>query len=147
MAQVLLVDDNGSVLLTLAIALRRRGHVVTMAADGAHALRELKLQHFDFLVSDVRMPGMTGVELATAARALPQPPRVILTSAYSSVEGREEIAEAFLRKPIDTEQLDALLQDAAPRQQSPGEDAHTSAQIAQQNSQQKAARGFHPAFS
>ena len=146
MAQVLLVDDNGSVLLTLAIALRRRGHVVTMAADGAHALRELGLQHFDFLVSDVRMPGMTGVELATAARALPQPPRVILTSAYSSVEGREEIAEAFLRKPIDTEQLDALLQDVTPRQQSSAESKHAVPQNAQPK-QQKSARGFQPAFN
>lgn len=113
MAKILLVDDNGSVLLTLAIALRRRGHEVSVATDGITALQELKTNEFDFLVSDVRMPGMSGVELANAAHDLPHTPRIILTSAYSSIEGREGLAEAFLRKPIDTEQLDSLLQDGS----------------------------------
>jgi len=109
MANILLVDDNGSVLLTLAIALKRRGHTVTVAPDGVSALEKLKALQFDFLVSDVRMPGMSGIELATAAHGLPNTPRIILTSAYSSIESREGLAEALLRKPIDTEQLDALL--------------------------------------
>jgi CheY-like chemotaxis protein len=119
MANILLVDDNGSVLLTLAIALRRRGHTVAVATDGITALQELKTRQFDFLVSDVRMPGMSGIELATAAHALPHTPRIILTSAYSSIESREGLAEALLRKPIDTEQLDALLQREAQPQAQP----------------------------
>jgi CheY-like chemotaxis protein len=109
MADILLVDDNGSVLLTLAIALRRRGHIVTVANEAFQALSELEHRHFDFLISDVRMPGMSGIQLASHAREMTQPPHVILTSAYSSVEAREGLAEAFLRKPIDIAQLDALL--------------------------------------
>lgn len=114
MADVLLVDDNGSVLLTLAIALRRRGHVVTTSEDAQQAIAALKQQRFDFLVSDVRMPGMSGVELASQARRLPYPPHIILTSAYSNIDAREGVADAYLRKPIDTQQLLRLLENDAP---------------------------------
>lgn len=109
MATVLLVDDNGNVLLTLAIALRRRGHSVTVADEGEQALAQMQQQHFDFLISDVRMPGMSGIQLASHAKKLPHPPHIILTSAYSTIEAREGLAEAFLRKPIDIMQLDTML--------------------------------------
>ena len=109
MADVLLVDDDGSVLITLAIALRRHGHTVTIARDAQQALLQLKRRDFAFLVSDVRMPGMSGIELATSARRLGHAPRVILTSAHISETVRNGIAEALLLKPIDTEYLHALL--------------------------------------
>lgn len=108
MAKVLLVDDNGSVLLTLAIALRRHGHTVSIASDGWLALDALRTESFDALVSDVRMPGLTGPELAAEARQLQPKLHIVLTSAYPSVETATEIT-AFLRKPIDIEQLHALL--------------------------------------
>lgn len=114
MADVLLVDDNGSVLLTLAIALRRCGHNVTASSDAREALRHLQEERFHFLVSDVRMPGMSGVELAAQARRLPHPPHIILTSAYSNIDAREGLAEAYLRKPIDTQKLLHLLADVGP---------------------------------
>ncbi len=101
MADILLVDDEGNVLLTLAIALRRRGHTVTLASSGDKALEKLHEQRFHFLVSDVRMPGISGFDLAREARELPHPPRVILTSAYSGIGPTEGLAEAFLQKPLD----------------------------------------------
>ena len=110
MPQLLLVDDNSSVLLTLSIALRRFGHEVTTAMNAAQALALLRRQRFDFLISDVRMPGMSGLELAAHARLLPRPPVIILTSAYGSIDLREGVVAAFLRKPIDTDKLNALLQ-------------------------------------
>ena len=110
MASVLLVDDDGNVLLTLAIALRRQGHNVTVACDAGQALAELKSHRFSFLVSDVRMPGMTGFELAHRAHCLENAPRIILTSAYSNLETQDDIVEAFLPKPIDIARLNALLQ-------------------------------------
>ncbi|HEX8237045.1 MAG TPA: response regulator [Abditibacteriaceae bacterium] len=114
MANVLLVDDNGNILLTLAIALRRLGHKVTVSPDPCQALTLLKRQRFDFLVSDVRMPRMSGIELAAEAKRQKHVPRIILTSAYSNVEAREGVAEAYLRKPIDVQQLHELLSDTQP---------------------------------
>jgi CheY-like chemotaxis protein len=109
MAEVLLVDDDGSVLLTLAIALRRQGHGVTVAGDAAQAMTHLAKTNFDFMISDVRMPGVSGLELAARARDLPQPPRVILTSAYPFVENREAVSEAFMQKPLDVGLLSEYL--------------------------------------
>ncbi len=108
MTQILLVDDDTNVLLTLAIALRRAGHTVTVAQNGWQALNLLRCQTFDFMISDVKMPGMTGVELAQRAHHLNHPPRVILTSALE-LEVSETIAEAFMPKPIDVARLNAVL--------------------------------------
>ncbi|MBW3637488.1 MAG: response regulator [Armatimonadetes bacterium] len=108
MAQVLLVDDDTNVLLTLAIALRRAGHTVTVAQNGWQALNLLRRQPFTFLISDVKMPGMSGVELAQRAHDLNDPPRVVLTSALD-VEVSQELVEAFMPKPIDVARLHQFL--------------------------------------
>lgn len=109
MADVLLVDDDGSVLLTLAIALRRHGHTVTVAGDAQQALQKLELHRFEFLVSDVRMPGMSGVELALHVSRQADAPRVILTSAHAQIPPREGEVVAFFPKPVDPARLSDLL--------------------------------------
>lgn len=108
MAQILLVDDDTNVLLTLAIALRRQSHVVTVAQNGWQALSLLRRQAFDFLISDVKMPGMTGIELAQRAHQLALPPLVILTSALD-VDIDDGIAQHFMPKPVDVIQLNDML--------------------------------------
>lgn len=116
MSRVLLVDDNASVLLTLAIALRRRGHDVTTAANGTQALAQLFNHRFDVVVSDVRMPDISGVQLANIIQKNKYATRVILTSAYSTLEAHQNVAEAFLRKPVDVSQLDEMLNRQPPKQ-------------------------------
>ena len=104
MAQILLVDDDTNVLLTLAIALRRQGHTVTVAQNGWQGLNLMRRQAFAVLISDVKMPGMTGIELAMRAHQLPQPPRIVLTSALE-VEIEPGLADLFLPKPLDVTRL------------------------------------------
>lgn len=117
MAQILLVDDDTNVLLTLAIALRRQGHTVTVAQNGWQALSLLRREEFAFLISDVKMPGMSGIELAQRAHTLPHVPLVILTSALD-VDIAEGIAEHFMPKPIDVGHLhDVLVHDKQHLQQ------------------------------
>lgn len=116
MAQILLVDDDTNVLLTLAIALRRQGHVVTVAQNGWQALNLLRQQQFTFLISDVKMPGMSGQELAQRTQSLATPPRVILTSALE-VDWDPNIVEAFLPKPIDVDRLSGIIQPTETRQE------------------------------
>ena len=113
MAQVLLVDDDSSVLLTLSIALQRRGHNVTVACDAQQALTQLSRTRFDFLVTDIRMPGMSGLELASRAHHMKNGPRVVLTSAHYdpqlSPNPAAQVAEEFFSKPVDIERLHKLL--------------------------------------
>lgn len=113
MAQILLVDDDTNVLLTLAIALRRQSHTVTVAQNGWQALNLLRRHTYDFLISDVSMPGMNGVELARRAHTMPNVPIVILTSALE-IELQEGLVEHFLPKPVDVRELnDVLAHDLA----------------------------------
>lgn len=108
MCSILLVDDDSSVLLTLSIALKRCGYQVTVAGNGQQALEQIQRQKFDAMVSDIRMPGMSGLELAAKVQTLENPPRIILTSAHydpSLSPNPAQIAEVFLQKPIE---IDAL---------------------------------------
>lgn len=110
MAHILLVDDDTNVLLTLAIALRRGGHEVTVAQNGWQALNLLRRGDFEFLISDVKMPGMTGIELAQRAHDLPNAPVIVLTSALD-IDIEDSPAQHFMPKPLDVARLHEVLHD------------------------------------
>ena len=97
-------------LLTLAIALRRRGHEVTVAQNGWQALNLLRRGEFEFLISDVKMPGMTGIELAERASDLPNAPVIVLTSALD-IDIEEVPAQHFMPKPLDVVRLGEVVLD------------------------------------
>ena len=66
--RVLIVDDEASIRLALVRHLQRRGHTVETAEDGASALEQIASQGFDVIVSDIRMPGMSGDRLLRELR-------------------------------------------------------------------------------
>jgi CheY-like chemotaxis protein len=106
MSRLLLVDDDESARLTLAIALRRRGFDVATAADGFAAMEMLRRERFPWVIADVRMPGMSGVELASQINLLCADTRTVLISAYKMDKPLCEFGvEAFLEKPIDVAAL------------------------------------------
>ena len=103
--RVLIVDDERSLLLTLVANLELEGFEVVAASDGARALELVREQRFDLLLTDVRMPGMNGVDLFRQIRRVcPQMP-VILMTAYA-VETlideaiQEEIGRASCRERV-----------------------------------------------
>ena len=61
--RVLVVDDHGSARESMADVLRRAGHRVDCCSSAAEALRAVEEESFDCIVSDLKMPGMNGVEL------------------------------------------------------------------------------------
>ena len=84
MASVLIVDDERSMRDFLKILLEREGHEVITADSGARALDILASQSIDVIVSDIRMPGMTGIELLeTVKEHSPELP-IILITAFAS---------------------------------------------------------------
>src|SRR6187431_3278191 len=84
--RVLVVDDEPSMRQMLSIALRRDGFEVTAAEDGASALGVLADHGADILVTDVRMPEMSGIELLAEARQIDPSLSVIVMTAYGSKE-------------------------------------------------------------
>lgn len=119
-SRVLLVDDEPNVLSALRRSLRGRGLEIATAGSGEEALALLQRQPVDAIVSDMRMPGMSGAELLKASLALaPDAVRVLLTgyadigSAVQAVNDGEIFR--YLAKPWDDTFLHQVLRDGLAR--------------------------------
>jgi CheY-like chemotaxis protein len=106
--RVLVVDDDDNSRMVIGRLLSSKGHTVDECASAASALEHLSAVHYDVLVTDLVMPVMNGVELTRAARELQPGMRCVITSGYRRTEGLPEEV-AWLRKPIDIEQLVTLV--------------------------------------
>jgi DNA-binding NtrC family response regulator len=116
---VLVVDDEASLLLTLEANLDMAGLQVCTAANAKQALELLNQQSFDLVLSDIRMPGISGVELFRLARQLQPATPVVLMTAYTIEALIDEAIEAgaftVLSKPFDPEEALAVVQRAVRR--------------------------------
>jgi CheY-like chemotaxis protein len=104
--RILAVDDDPLVRVTLAALLEDMGHVVVSAESGRQAVDAFDGGgHFDLLVTDYAMPGMTGAELAQSVRGVqPGLPIVVATGyaelALGSVHGITQLSKPFDRKAL-----------------------------------------------
>jgi DNA-binding response OmpR family regulator len=106
--RVMVVDDDRDAREALAAALAQSGYLVQVAADGRDALARLDSWPADVVVSDVCLPGMTGVELIEALRrGGHQQPVVLITGLDRDVDGaaRTSGAAACLHKPMALDEL------------------------------------------
>lgn len=109
---VLVVDDDAAVLEVVRAMLSALGHEVlaTQSPEDALSILASRSDAIDLLVTDLTMPGMTGIELATAARQRSPALRVVCCTGYGD-ERAERLAKAagisaFLRKPVDLDTLE-----------------------------------------
>src|SRR5499433_3814097 len=109
MANLLIVDDELGMRQFLTHLFQREGHVVRTAENGRDALEQLRQQAPDLIISDIRMPDMSGVELLRAARELLPEVEVIMMTAFASVDTAREAfllgAYDFVQKPFDNDLL------------------------------------------
>ena len=114
---VLAVDDELPALEELRYLLTRDPMVssVRTATNAADALRELGEQRADVVMLDIRMPGMTGMELARTFRQFAVPPAVVFVTAYEEYarQAFEVDAVDYLLKPITPERLGHALEKAS----------------------------------
>ena len=110
---LLLVEDKDSFRRLLAQALEGSVWSVHAVADPQEALQALEARPFQVLVTDLRLPGMSGLELIRRARRLQPGLRVVLMSAFGEprdiVEAMRLGADDFLPKPFDLDAFQALL--------------------------------------
>ncbi|MBL8683744.1 MAG: sigma-54-dependent Fis family transcriptional regulator [Myxococcales bacterium] len=120
MARVLLVDDEENLRLALRTYLRKQGFEVVAAGDVDAALSECSKEAFDFVVTDVRMPGRSGLELLAELRAKHSATTVIVMSAYGSIDQALEAIRAgaydYVAKPFKPEELGFVLRKAEERE-------------------------------
>lgn len=123
-ARALIVDDEAPARAELRYLLEEfnQVQVVGEATNGEEALLLLRSLSYDLVLLDIRMPGGTGLELASALRDLPHPPKVIFTTAYPdhAVEAFDLEAVDYLVKPFDADRLARALDRALAH---PAEDA------------------------
>ena len=115
--KVLLVDDDAAVRNALRRVLERRGYQVFACSSGSEALELLAAGGFDAMVSDVRMPGMSGLKLLRAVREHDLDLPVILVTGNpdlaSATEAVEYGAFQYLIKPVESDRLDEAVDRAA----------------------------------
>ena len=85
-ARILLVDDEASIRLTLGALLQRCGYDVTSADGGEQAVQLLERQGFDLLLTDLKMPGIDGLQVVAAARQRQPDVAVIVLTGHGSLE-------------------------------------------------------------
>ena len=107
--RVLVVDDEPSMRELLQIVLRREGYDVLVADNGRAALAALERHPVDLLISDIKMPDMSGVEVLRAARGIDQDILAIMITAFASTETAVEAlrlgAHDYISKPFKIDEL------------------------------------------
>lgn len=120
--KVLVVDDDPVVGKSFDRVLRNKGYAVITARNGEEALNKLRTENYDVVFTDIKMPGMSGLEVAERVKASqPWLPVVIVTGYGTDAnEARAKAAgvSGFLRKPLSPEMIEgsareALLEKAA----------------------------------
>jgi two-component system response regulator HydG len=107
MATILIIDDNDTIREGLAIAVKKMGHDPITAGSGAAGVAAFKQRRADFVITDLKMEGQTGVDVLKAISAIdPDVPIMIITgfgTVETAVEAMKLGAFDFITKPIQTE--------------------------------------------
>jgi DNA-binding response OmpR family regulator len=110
---VLIVDDEKNILLTLSQSLEVLQLETDTATNGEEALAKLKEKDFGLILLDIRMPGMDGMEVLRQVREIRPDIRIIMISAYGTIELAVEAmklgAVDFIQKPFSPEEIRALV--------------------------------------
>jgi DNA-binding response OmpR family regulator len=108
-AHILVVDDEGAIRYSISKTLQRVGYQVSAASSGEEALTMLENQEFDVVLTDIRMPGLTGVDLLAKIKEKAPDSIVILMTAYASlgtaVESLRLGAHDYLIKPVSSQDI------------------------------------------
>src|SRR5437870_5236789 len=112
-AKILVVDDEKSILLLLKEALTQWGYQVTTASSAAEGLELLKNGLFDAIISDIRMPDMSGLDLLREVKKQDESIEVVMMTGYptiaSAVQALKEGAYDYLSKPLILDELRHLM--------------------------------------
>src|SRR5450432_1338218 len=109
MAHLLLIDDDPNTLASLARAFRLAGHQATVCDNAARAIELIRESHFDLILSDVVMPGKSGIELLEDLKTSGVQTPIVLISGQANIEMAVKATRLgaldFLEKPLSTEKL------------------------------------------
>jgi DNA-binding NtrC family response regulator len=118
---LLLVEDKAELRAMLRRALEKAGYTVEDAPDGSTAVAQVRKRRYLMVLTDLKLPGCSGIEVLRAAREADPTIPVILMTAFGSIEeavtAMKDGAFDFIQKPVDLEHLRILVERAAQQQE------------------------------
>ena len=138
-AKILVVDDDKNIRTTVSMALKTLDYFVHTAFDGKDAMVQLTGDKYDMIITDLKMPGMNGMELLEQAIAKYPEIKIVLISAHGTVDNAVEAmklgAVDFLQKPFTPKELRNLVYNVL-------ETESTEAESSEYKASLKSARNF-----
>jgi DNA-binding NtrC family response regulator len=114
--KILLVDDDNSLRDMLSIVLKKEGYDVVSLENAMLALKILKKRSFDLIISDIKMPGISGIKLLSKIKSINNEIPIIMITAYAStndaVEAMKLGAEDYITKPFNLDELKIIINKA-----------------------------------
>ncbi len=106
---LLLIEDEGPIREAMTVMLTMNGYMVVATPNGEQGLKELDLRSFDFLLTDLRLPGMSGIEVIESVKKVSPHTNCIILTGHASFETAVEAmrvgAAAYLKKPFSKDEL------------------------------------------
>ena len=110
---ILMVEDEPLMRISISDSLRTEGYSVTDTASGDEGLRLIQSEHFDAIITDLKLPGVDGIDILKASKRFSPQTQVIIMTAYATiqtaVEAMKEGAREYITKPFSTEELLLIL--------------------------------------
>ncbi len=119
MVRIMIIEDDEEMRSLLKEFFEEEGFETDSVSNGVDALKILSEDHVDLVITDIRMPGLTGLDILPAIRRLKPKTPIIVMTAYGSEDLRrrtfERGATIYLEKPIRLSQLKTLIREVSPR--------------------------------
>ncbi len=120
MSAILVIDDRDSMRKMLVASLAELGYDVEAADDGNVGVQKAKMKHFDLVLTDLKMPTLSGLDVLSHLKESDPDTSVIVMTAYGTIDNAVEAmklgAADFLQKPFDTNHLQMLVERALENQ-------------------------------
>ena len=130
--KILIVDDELIMRESLAGWLERDGHAVQTAASGEEALEKIKATHFDILLVDIKMEGISGLDVLRKVKESDPDAEVVMITAYgsipSAIEAMKDGAFDYMLKPFDPNELGVLIEKIIQHQEQARENIYLKEQ-------------------
>ncbi|HNW99952.1 MAG TPA: response regulator [Candidatus Cloacimonadota bacterium] len=111
--QILIVDDEKNIRLTLRRSLETLHFEIQEALTGEEALEMINTQHFDLVLLDLKLPGISGLDVIRQVRNTDNPVKIIIISAHGTIEAAVESmklgASDFIEKPFTPDEIRQLV--------------------------------------
>ena len=115
-SRILIVEDDNKMREALMQIMAREKYEVTTAASGEEALKIFKNQHFDLVISDLKLPGIDGMEVLNAIHAFRPETGIIIITAYDDpanrLVGKLQGVHSYLIKPFSADEIERTVSQA-----------------------------------